>query len=177
MQIKPRIIEELKKPQGILIPDTQITKETLNKYLLKAKKIISIGDRTTKNLLSFDIVPDISVIDGYERRKKSNYTDLKVVMNLRDLKKKPVLISCHNPRGTISIESISKIRRSLALRNPVILKIVGEEDLLALPFFLLAELDSVILYGQPLKGMVVVRVTNAIRTKAKRLIGMFETEL
>ncbi len=54
----------------------------------------------------------------------------------------------------------------------MILKIEGEEDLLALPFFLLAELSSVVVYGQPFEGMVVVRVTKAIRTKAKRLIGM-----
>jgi GTP-dependent dephospho-CoA kinase len=54
----------------------------------------------------------------------------------------------------------------------VILKIEGEEDLLALPFFLLTELSSVVVYGQPFEGMVVVRVTKAIRTKTKRLIGM-----
>jgi hypothetical protein len=172
MEIEAGVIQELKKPQGILIPDTQVTKENLNKYLVNAKKLVSVGDRTTRKLLSFGIVPDILVIDGYERRRKSGYTELKVGLKLKDLEKKPVLVTCKNPRGTISDESISKIRKSLKLKNPVIIKIEGEEDLLALTFFQLAKLSSVVVYGQPFEGMVVVRVTKAIRTKAKRLIGM-----
>lgn len=176
MQIEGGVIQELKKPQGILIPDAQVTKENLNKYLVNAKKIVSVGDRTTKKLLSFGIVPNVSVIDGYERRRKSSFTESIVALKLKNLEKKPVLVLCQNPRGTISDESISKIRKSLTFKDPVILKIEGEEDLLALPFFLLAELSSVIVYGQPFEGMVVVRVTNVIRTKAKKLIGMLETE-
>ncbi|MGB7675683.1 MAG: hypothetical protein WBL54_04090, partial [Nitrososphaeraceae archaeon] len=63
MQIKPEIIEELKKPQGILILDEQITLESIKKYLINAQKVISVGDATTNKLLSYGIIPDVSVID------------------------------------------------------------------------------------------------------------------
>ena len=56
------------------------------------------------------------------------------------------------------------------------LEISGEEDLLVLPYILLAQYGSVILYGQPLRGMVVVDVTTAIREKTKRLIGVLDSD-
>ena len=172
MQIEAGVIEELKKPQGILIPDAQVKKENLDKYLVNAKRIISVGDRTTKRLLSFGIVPDISVIDGYERRRKSKYDELRIELELKNLGKNPVLAICRNPKGTISNESISIIKKSLRLAGPVIIRIEGEEDLLALPFFHLSELSSIVVYGQPSAGMVLVRVTRAIRAKAKKIIRM-----
>ena len=174
MQIKPEIIEELKKPQGILILDEQITLESINKYLINAQKVISVGDATTNKLLSFGIVPDVSVIDGYERRKKKATSSTKATIYTLHSKKNVSLFSCVNPPGSISVDSISIIKISLKSKKPVIMEIIGEEDLLALPFFFLARNDSMVFYGQPGEGMVVVRVTDAVRKKAKELIGMFE---
>lgn len=174
MQIKPEIIEELKKPQGILILDEQITLESIKKYLINAQKVISVGDATTNKLLSFGIIPDVSVIDGYERRKKKATNSTKATIYSLNSKKNVSLFSCVNPPGSISVDSISIIKISLKSKKPVIMEIIGEEDLLALPFLLLARNDSMVFYGQPGEGMVVVRVTDAVRKKAKELIGMFE---
>jgi len=173
MQLKPEIIEELKKPQGILILDAQITLESIKKYQTNARKVISVGDATTNKLLSFGIVPDVSVIDGYERRKKKATSSTKATIYTHS-KKNVSLFSCVNPPGNISLDSISIIKISLKSKKPVIMEIIGEEDLLALPFFLLARNDSMVFYGQPGEGMVVVRVTDVVRNKAKELIGMFE---
>ena len=174
MQIKPEIIEELKKPQGILILDEEITLESIKKYLINVQKVISVGDATTNKLLSFGIVPDVSVIDGYERRKKKASSSTIATIYSLNSKKNVSLFSCVNPPGSISVDSISKIKISLESKKPVILEIMGEEDLLALPFFFLARKDSIVFYGQPGEGMVVVRVTDAVRKKAKELIAMFE---
>ena len=174
MQLKPEIIEELKKPQGTLILDEQITLESIKKSLTNAQKVISVGDATTNKLLSFGIVPDVSVIDGYERRKKKATSSTKATIYTLHSKKNVSLFSCVNPPGSISLDSISIIKISLKSKKPVIMEIIGEEDLLALPFFLLARNDSMVFYGQPGEGMVVVRVTDAVRKKAKELIGMFE---
>ncbi len=174
MQIKPEIIEELKKPQGILILDEQITLENIKKYLINAQKVISVGDATTNKLLSFGIVPDVSVIDGYERREKKASRSTKETIYSLNSQKNVSLFSCVNPPGSISVDSISIIKISLKSKKPVIMEIMGEEDLLALPFFFLARYDSMVFYGQPGEGMVVVRVTEAVRKKAKELIGMFE---
>ncbi|MDP9197028.1 MAG: GTP-dependent dephospho-CoA kinase family protein [Thermoproteota archaeon] len=176
MRIKPEIIEELKKPQGILIPDQDSTPQKIRKYLSDAKKVVTVGDHTTNKLLSFGIIPDISVIDGYERRKKKANSFIETTIRSLSSQKNIVLFSCVNPAGGISVESMSIIKISLESTKPVIMQIIGEEDLLALPFFFLARNDSIICYGQPLEGMVVVRVTDAVRKKAKKLIEMIEYE-
>jgi uncharacterized protein (UPF0218 family) len=46
----------------------------------------------------------------------------------------------------------------------------GEEDLLALPIFALARDQSVVLYGQPLEGIVVVKIDNKLKEKAQDLL-------
>jgi hypothetical protein len=51
-----------------------------------------------------------------------------------------------------------------------LIKVIGEEDLIALPLIAYAPIDSVILYGQPSEGIVVVRVMNRIQTRAKHLM-------
>jgi hypothetical protein len=52
----------------------------------------------------------------------------------------------------------------------------GEEDLLALPLFAMAPDGSVVLYGQPLEGLVVVRITQAKKNQAKNLMDRIGIE-
>ncbi len=175
-QFNPHIIKELKKPQGILIPNKDLSPESLRKYLRFKKKIIAVGDRTASKLISFGIVPDISVTDGYERRKKRSSLSVKDALFSLIPHNKLVVMSAQNPSGTISFDSVTKIKKSLKIKNRVLLEIAGEEDLLVLPYTLLAQNGSVILYGQPLRGMVVIDVTTAIRLRTKRLIGMLDSD-
>ena len=58
----------LKKPFGTLVSEKDITKQKILSMLEAAEKIIAVGDATTERLLSFNITPDIAVIDGVERR-------------------------------------------------------------------------------------------------------------
>jgi uncharacterized protein (UPF0218 family) len=53
---------------------------------------------------------------------------------------------------------------------PVRIVVSGEEDLLALPLFVMVPNGSVVLYGQPLEGMVIVRIDEKIRWKARDLL-------
>ncbi len=73
MSIPPDILKELKKPLGKLILDNNITEEKIRKEIVgKKHKIITVGDRSTDKLISFDIFPDLAIIDGVERRQKKN---------------------------------------------------------------------------------------------------------
>ena len=75
MSIPPNILKELKKPLGRVILDTDITEEKIRKEIVSnSNKIITIGDCTTDKLLSFSIFPDLSIIDGVERRQKRSST-------------------------------------------------------------------------------------------------------
>ena len=47
----------------------------------------------------------------------------------------------------------------------------GEEDLLVLPVVLFAPEKSVVIYGQPNEGLVIVKVNEEIRNKAKSIMN------
>jgi uncharacterized protein (UPF0218 family) len=52
----------------------------------------------------------------------------------------------------------------------VVIRVEGEEDLLALPAAMLAAVGSMIIYGQPLVGLVVIRVTPETRSEVRELM-------
>ena len=160
-KLNPEDLELLKKPFGTLILDKDITKEGIASILVDATKIISVGDATTARMVSFDLIPDLAVIDGKERRIKQNYP----------AKYEAAELQCVNPSGTISDEAVAIIRTALNLKPPVRVVVDGEEDMLALPVFTLAPIGSVVLYGQPLRGVVAVKITLAKQEEANKLMA------
>lgn len=176
MSIPPELLAELKKPLGKLIPDNDITKNKIKKELLGFKhKIITVGDRSTERLVSFDIYPDLAVIDGVERRQEKNtFLDNRMTeLEAKNFTK----ISCINPAGTITEDAFNKIRYALTGEKDVILQVIGEEDLLTLPACYFAPNDSLVCYGQPLEGLVLIKVDDAMKRKAKELMKSINNQL
>ena len=176
MSIPPEVLAELKKPLGKLILDSDITERKIRKEISDIKhKIITVGDRSTERLISFDIYPDLAIIDGVERRQEKDTT---LADRMLGFKAKDVTsISCINPAGTITQEAIAKIRFALSGEKKYILQVVGEEDLLTLPVCFLAPTDSLVFYGQPLEGLVLIKVNNSTRRKAKELMKSINNKL
>lgn len=175
MPLTPECIRILKEPFGNLIPDKNINKRKLNAVLRDAKKIISVGDATTDRLISFGIIPNISVVDGKERRMKRKYANNSSSNDNQMDKYSTKELKCSNEAGTISQKAVELLKDALEMSSPVRIIVDGEEDLLALPLFLLAQDKSVVMYGQPYEGLVVVKIDSKIRKKAKDLmdrIGM-----
>jgi uncharacterized protein (UPF0218 family) len=79
-------------------------------------------------------------------------------------------LNCSNPAGTISKEAVCILQNALRMSTPVRVIVNGEEDMLALPIFTNAPDGSVVMYGQPLEGMVVVKINPTIRKRAKDLM-------
>jgi uncharacterized protein (UPF0218 family) len=150
----------LKKPFGTLVLERDITKERILSMLANAKKIITVGDASTERLITFGITPDIAVIDGLERRSRRD-------QRIRHLSKE---MSCTNPAGMISKEAIHVLEIALKTPPPVTVKVQGEEDLLALPLFIMAPKGSAVLYGQPLQGIVLVNITDEKKNQAKDIM-------
>lgn len=159
MPLTPEVLAALKKPFGVLVPDSQVTKANVASAIKGAKKVIAVGDATTDRLLGFGIVPDIAVVDGKERRSARNFPDY----SAKELE-------CANPAGTISIHAIDLLKTALAEKQPVRMVVKGEEDLLALPMFAMAPDGAIVLYGQPHEGLVIVKITPAKRKQAKSLM-------
>jgi uncharacterized protein (UPF0218 family) len=159
MPLSPEDEKALKRPFGILVPDAQVTKQKMTFLLKGAKKVITVGDATTERLAGFGIIPDVAVVDGKERR------------SARAAPSYPAKeMRCKNLAGAISKSAVEILEHALDEKKPVRVLVDGEEDMLALPLFVMAPLGAVVLYGQPLEGLVVVEITHAKRREAKDLM-------
>ncbi|RNJ73418.1 MAG: DUF359 domain-containing protein, partial [Thaumarchaeota archaeon S14] len=74
--------------------------------------------------------------------------------------------------GTIADSALAALREALAAPRPVRLTVDGEEDLLAVPLCEMCEDGTVVAYGQPGEGMVIVRVGDGPRARARRVMKM-----
>jgi uncharacterized protein (UPF0218 family) len=172
MYIRRENLRILKEPFGLLLKDKEITSSILHGLLGRAKMIVSVGDATTDRLSLCGIVPSVYVVDGKERREPRMIVGGESHSNsgVRELR-------CSNPAGTISKGALRVLKEALVLASesrPVKVFVDGEEDLLALPLLFLVPDGSVILYGQPLEGIVVVKVSPEVGRKAKDLMDKLE---
>lgn len=136
---------------------------------MDARILVTVGDATTAKLLSFGIVPDLSVVDGKERRTPLDRTKISPLAEEIEQGRLSYM-ECSNNAGSISRNAIATIKDALKVPFPVRIFVYGEEDMLALPLFIMVPDGSVVLYGQPLEGMVIVKVNEDIRRKAQYLL-------
>ena len=161
MQLPNDLRDQLKNPLGNLIKDNDIDKENIIKEISAESVLITVGDRTTENMLQLGLKPQIQIIDGLEKRNQRIVpTDDAVNTNL----------SCRNPPGEITEESIQVIQKAFSSEPPVRITVDGEEDLLVLPVCMSAPENSVVMYGQPNEGLVIVHITPEIRAKVQKIL-------
>ena len=154
----------MKTPLGILLPESQVDKSNIEKYLSDNSYIITVGDRTTEKMINFGLIPSLQIIDGLEKREKREPPKLDNATEL----------TVDNPAAEITPQSITMIKKAFTLQNPVRLFVNGEEDLLVLPVCIHAPENAVVLYGQPNRGLVIVRITPEIRNKVETLLDLME---
>ena len=154
----------MKTPLGTLLPETQVDKSNIEKYLSKNSYIITVGDRTTEKMIDFGLIPSLQIIDGLEKREKREPPKLHNATEL----------TVDNPAAEITSQSIAMIKKAFTLQSPVRLFVNGEEDLLVLPVCVHAPENAVVLYGQPNQGLVIVRITPEIRNKVQTLLDLME---
>ncbi len=160
--ISPNIRNKLKKPLGILLKTDQDNKESILNYVAADSFIITVGDATTEKMLNFNLVPSVQIIDNYEKRAcRKPISDMLV----------NTYLYCNNPKGQITTQSINMITKSFISKTPVRIVVNGEEDLLTIPACIHAPSNSVVLYGQPNKGLVIVKVDRKIRNIAKFILN------
>jgi Uncharacterized protein conserved in archaea len=156
--------DQLKIPLGILLPIGQDNKENIQKHLSDTSYIITVGDRTTEKMIDFDLIPSLQIIDGLEKRQKREFPKLGNASEL----------TIDNPSAEITLQSIEIIKKAFTMNSPVRLTVNGEEDLLVLPVCIHAPENSIVLYGQPNQGLVLVQITTEIRNKAQTLLNLMK---
>ncbi|MBS7609059.1 GTP-dependent dephospho-CoA kinase family protein [Candidatus Bathyarchaeota archaeon] len=163
--LSPELMPKFKEPFGLLIPGPpEATIPTLRKLLSKEKasKIIAVGDVVSKSLRDSGIKGNLYVTDDKVMRERIRPLDFKGLGSMEVLR-------IFNPPGRLMAEAFQAIDNALRSPNPVRIVVEGEEDLLVLPAVILAPTDSLVLYGQPGKGLVVVRVTCEKKREALEL--------
>ena len=82
-----------------------------------------------------------------------------------------------NPPGTISAEAQRILFQSIQKYKTLAIIVEGEEDLLVLPLMVQMPIGSVIIYGQPREGMVVITLTEERKNWAKNFIDQMKSEI
>lgn len=154
----------MKIPLGVLLPESQADKQNIQKFLSDDSYVITVGDRTTEKMINFDLIPSLQIIDGQEKRKKREPPKIANAVEL----------TVDNPAAEITQQCIDIIKKALDMKPPVRISVNGEEDLLVLPVCVHAPENSVVLYGQPNEGLVIVEITPQIRNKTQTLLDSME---
>jgi len=161
LQLPDDLRDQLKKPLGNLISDNDPNRENIIKKISAESVIITVGDRTTENILQLGLKPQIQIIDGLEKRSERAIPADDTISTR---------LSCKNPPGEITEESIQIIKKAFSSEPPVRIIVDGEVDLLVIPVCILAPENSVVMYGQPNEGLVIVQITPEIRAKVQKIL-------
>ena len=85
------------------------------------------------------------------------------------------MVYVKNPPGTITEEAIVAIKEALESPKHVHILVDGEEDLLVLIAVFYAPEKSLVVYGQPYEGIVVVKVTSEKKAEAAEILKAMKT--
>jgi len=157
--------DQLKIPLGLLILENEVDKKNIQKHISKNSYLITVGDRTTEKMIDFGLIPSLQIIDGQEKRVKRN------IPKSFDIS---TTLTCENPAAKITTQSIETIKKAFISQAPVRIIVNGEEDLLVIPVCIYAPENSVVMYGQPNEGLVIVKITPEIRNKTQTLLDSME---
>lgn len=159
--------QELKNPLGTLIKGPpQETMKQLKQLIQKQKPqyVISIGDQVSQNMQRHGLRTRIIVVDSKIMRES-----IRPIKTMTTRK-----IDVKNPAGTLTPETWIAFDRALRKKQPVQVLVEGEEDLLTLVAVLESPENSLVVYGQPHEGIVVVRVDKAIKKRVRQIVNSME---
>jgi GTP-dependent dephospho-CoA kinase len=155
--------KRLKKPFGILVSNDNICRIS---GIHKGKKLISVGDATLSSLKGLGITPNMVIVDNVIGRKRIEPIKHNATKTFR----------FKNPAGTLTKAGWKTIAQAMKHDSAKIV-VEGEEDLTAILAVHEAPLGSVVMYGQPKKGIVVVKVTESRKKRVKKMMdAIFEKQ-
>ena len=158
---------KLKSPLGILLKGS--FNQTIKEFekivkITKPQMIISVGDALSEALLEYDIFPKVLIVDYKVMRKPA----------VQLVAKGYETAILKNDSGTISDEAWAAVESAIERDRKVKIVVEGEEDLLALVAIISAPERSVVVYGQPNEGMVVVEVTSEKKKEMKKIVDAMD---
>jgi len=165
-KLTPVLRELLKKPLG------RLTDAGAAVGFLKQRRplmLISVGDSSTAMLLRHGIIPDIAIYDYVVMRRSVDEAMKKTIDEFNDMER----LSAKNPAGQITDELMAALRQAFKAGRAKVF-VDGEEDLAALPAIFLAPVGSIVVYGQPNEGIVMIEVNEAAQENARKIYERME---
>ncbi len=161
MRMTRKAQERMQERIGLLITGEIPEPYQALKQMLKGEKIIAIGDVVAENLQKVGIDPVMMVIDGKSMREEREERGMAIHCD----------ITVKNPASEITEELVDAIKKGYKR-----IFVEGEEDLAALPAILYADENTLIVYGQPSEGIMVIRPTEENKKKVVETMELFEKE-
>ena len=100
------------------------------------------------------------VIDGKTHREPAGVDIIKCIRHSNFTE-----VNVINPSGFVESELVSALSDAMDADVPVQIMVHGEEDLAALPAIVLAPVSSVVIYGLPDEGGIMVTVTHGVKDR------------
>ena len=173
---------QLKEPFGELIegPEDDITiaaLEAISRIEESAKfsgPLIAVGDVTVLAFQNSGRPADIAIVDGQTKREEwdgSQDIDFSLYDNI---------LECISPAGSLSRSLLKSCESAISswMENEEsgIIRVVGEEDLSPLLLHPLAPIGSVVLYGQPSRGLVIRWCDEESKIRCRNLLRGFSRD-
>lgn len=156
-----------KEPKGRLFQSLDEVLDYLNS--IDYKKVITVGDMVSASLLKSGIRPDMVIIDYVLERSGAGDERREIIEDYS-----VPFARVENPPAHISEALWETIRTA---ETPLKVIVEGEEDLATLPATLFAPNGSVVIYGQPGEGIVVIDVDEDKKKEFENMLDHFDRKI
>ncbi|MEF8807681.1 GTP-dependent dephospho-CoA kinase family protein [Natronomonas sp.] len=158
VELPEEMRHELKEPLGPVYTEAEV-------LLAEATEpIIAVGDIVTYHLLTAGYQPDVALVDGKTKRERVEREVLDAIDGFDHQ------IEVENPAGTLTEELLEALVDAIERPGTVVITVIGEEDLAALPAIVTAPDGASVVYGQPNEGMVLAVVEEGLRIDCRNLL-------
>ncbi len=162
-----RLPDELRAEVGSAIGPI-VSSQELAGAVGRPAKLVAVGDICSVSALTQGLLPDVIVVDFKTRRgDEEEIREYFEGLNWRS-------VEVDNPAGVLTRSMWEGIAEAYKSEERVMVVVQGEEDLATMPCIALGPLGSVVLYGMPGKGIVVVRVDEEAKRKVESVLLQME---
>jgi len=154
---------QLSMPFGKLLDQEAALREVKD-----LEEVVTVGDVVSLNMLESGVRPRIMIFDLVNQRRPMNALSA----SLAKIEGEDVVVE--NPAGCITPDLVKQVEQAMRSKRRTKLQVLGEEDLAALVCAALAPDGTRLLYGLPRKGIVLVKMDQRVRDKARVLIESME---
>jgi len=155
--------KELKNPIGTLVkgpPEHTMRELAATVQNEKPVLVISVGDEVSRSMLRHGIKPHIMIVDNKTMREETEPIETAGFD----------AVEIANPAGTLTPNAWRAIHEALSKKRSTQILVNGEEDLLTLVAVLEAPEKSLVVYGQPHEGVVIISVNRSTKQRVSRII-------